>query len=68
MTDHLITITLTKGRKIRVKVEGREGYAFIGNPSEGSPFITMNDTDQAQNEESRLLTKPSIIIPEDVTL
>lgn len=68
MTDHLITITLTPGHCIRVKVEGREGYAFVGNPAEGIPFITMNDSDQVINEDSKLLTRSKVVIPEDVTL
>jgi hypothetical protein len=66
--DHNITFTLTPGHSVRVKIEGREGYAFIGNPAEGCPFITMNDTDLIENEDSKLLTRSTVIVPEDVTL
>ena len=61
MTDtRVININISKGNALMIRVDGKQGYVFMGAPDEGHPFIVSNDTDQREKESGffLLLDKP----------
>ena len=53
-------IIIKEGQALKVQVEGREGYVWIGYPHVGDPMITVNTTDNLNQEEGFLLTRVRI--------